>query len=456
MKFQRSAKISALLVAGFLAPVAAAQQAPGTDIQRQVDDAFRQVLSSPGDVGTGYRYARLLIDSGNFEGGIAALERLLLDPNASPTIRLELAVLYYRLGSYATAESYARAAMADSRLDEKLRGDARRLADDASRRTQVHQLTGSVTAGLRGQTNPTAAPESDLIRSLGLSVPRPDNVKAKSDFDAQLSGRAEHVWDFGRQDRLALVSTLSGFANHYFDGARYGTRPGKTDGLDLAILEGTSGLRFQPFSQVAGFTVRPYLLAADVLLTGRQYFASWGGGVDLSYRFDEGAGLLEGSLEVRQNEYTSRADVSDADAQSGPDSVLRLRALRELAPGRVLVGELALRDHSTDRDYFDYQSADARVSFIFNYANPLGFDGRLWTTTPYTGVVFRGYGGPDPTVAPGTTREDTEWRVGFWNQIPVSDTWSVLIQAEYARIDSNLSNYEYENGSAMVGMTWRF
>lgn len=78
-----------------------AQEAPGIPaLDRQVDEAFRQVLKTPANQETGLQYARLLIATGNYEGGVAALERLLLNADPQPAIRVELAVLYYRLGSY--------------------------------------------------------------------------------------------------------------------------------------------------------------------------------------------------------------------------------------------------------------------------------------------------------------------------------------------------------------------
>ena len=67
-------------------------------LDRQVDEAFRQVLKTPASLDAGLKYARLLVAAGNYEGGVAALERLLLSPNPQPGIRVELAVLYYRLG----------------------------------------------------------------------------------------------------------------------------------------------------------------------------------------------------------------------------------------------------------------------------------------------------------------------------------------------------------------------
>lgn len=80
---------------------------PDGSLDRQIDEAFQRVLKAPADASAGNSYATLLVKAGNYEGAIAALERQLLDPQAPPTARMELAVLYYRLGSYAMSESFA-------------------------------------------------------------------------------------------------------------------------------------------------------------------------------------------------------------------------------------------------------------------------------------------------------------------------------------------------------------
>jgi tetratricopeptide (TPR) repeat protein len=128
---------------------------------------FRQVLSAPGDLDVGLRYARLLVQAGNFEGGVASMERLLLAPNPPASLRLELAILYYRLESYAVAESYLRAAIAAPSLPDVLLRQAEQILRDVAKRNQTNQFSGFRMLGVRGQTNPTARTDEDFIRAGG-------------------------------------------------------------------------------------------------------------------------------------------------------------------------------------------------------------------------------------------------------------------------------------------------
>lgn len=440
--FSKAAAFKAALALSAFA-ISSTAHAQANDPRLQVDQAFRALLAAPSNLDLGYSYARALINAGNYEGGIAALERMLLDPNASPSIRLELAVLYYRLGSYDMASSYAQAAAADPRLDPSLRTAAQKLVTDAGNRTKTHQFSGSLMTGLRLQSNPTAK-----------ATDAPGG--SESEADIFVNGRLEHVWDFGAQNGTALVSTVSGYASRFFDGAKYNTKPGKQDPQDLFAVEATSGIRFAPApAAIPGLTLRPYVLLGDALLDAHQYFMSFGGGIDSSFRSENGKWLLEGNYEARGTDYNSRSDVSEANKQGGLENILRLRAGFEVAPGHLLLGEIIGRNHNTDRDYFDFNSAELRATYLLNYTNPLGWDQQVWTSSVYAGPTVRHYGGADATIDPDT-RHDTEWRIGLTTTTPITDSWSVVLQAEYTRNDSNISNYDYNNALGLVGVMWRY
>lgn len=101
---------------------ASAQTDATQTLERQSDEAFRQVLQQPQNLSLWSSYSQLLVRQGNYEGGIAALERLLLEPDASPSLRVEIGVLYYRLASYSMSEAMLRKALEDARLpgDQRL------------------------------------------------------------------------------------------------------------------------------------------------------------------------------------------------------------------------------------------------------------------------------------------------------------------------------------------------
>jgi len=74
------------------------------------DKAFQATLEKPSDPETLARFADLAVKVGDIEGAISALERLLLIDANQPEVKLELGVLYYRLGSVDAARMYLESA----------------------------------------------------------------------------------------------------------------------------------------------------------------------------------------------------------------------------------------------------------------------------------------------------------------------------------------------------------
>ncbi|CCG41161.1 tetratricopeptide repeat protein [Magnetospirillum molischianum] len=428
------------------APVQA-QEAARPNISAQIDQAFGDVLGNPANLQVGRRYASLQVEGGNFEGAIATLERLLLDPAADPSIRVELGMLYYRVASYAMAESYLTSALADPRVSGPLRRDAETLLNNVKRRNAPGgMLNGAVSIGLRGQSNPTAASSAGNLSYGGIRVPIPEQSRRKSDVDVFMSAAAAHEWDLETQNSAAIVSNGAVFANRYGNAEGYNADKVKTDPQDLVVLTATSGVRFKPSPlDLPDLTIRPYLGVSELLLSGNQYMAAAGGGLDLAYTLNGGATLLGMTYDIRRTVYADRADISESGAQSGYEQSVQLKAVQEVAPLNIVSANFTLRDHQADRSYFEYRSVEARVGYGLSYGNPVRWDERLWTSSVYGGPVLRYYQGADPVVDPATTRKDVEWRVGASQVVPMTDALSLLLGVDYTVSDSNLPNYCYDN-----------
>lgn len=103
--------IGALLAVGLAnAQSAPAQSAlPAGDpsaVRALYDTAFQETLRKPADPATLVSFAEIAIAVGDLEGAISALDRLLLIDGDQPDVKLELGVLYFRLGSFEAARSY--------------------------------------------------------------------------------------------------------------------------------------------------------------------------------------------------------------------------------------------------------------------------------------------------------------------------------------------------------------
>ena len=96
-------------------------------VQALYDTAFQETLRKPADPATLVSFAEIAISIGDLEGAISALDRLLLIDGDQPDVKLELGVLYFRLGSFEAARSY---------LEEV--GASKRASDTAKERASAY------------------------------------------------------------------------------------------------------------------------------------------------------------------------------------------------------------------------------------------------------------------------------------------------------------------------------
>lgn len=84
----------------------AAGVAPNSEMRAAYHASFQETLRKPSDPATLMAFAEIAIKTGDLEGAISALDRLLLIDGDQPEVKLELGVLYFRLGSFEAARTY--------------------------------------------------------------------------------------------------------------------------------------------------------------------------------------------------------------------------------------------------------------------------------------------------------------------------------------------------------------
>ena len=73
---------------------------------QEKEEVFKQLFKDPTNLSLLFKYANLSILVGDLEGAIGVFEQMLIYDSELPRIRLELGVLYFRLGAYALANNY--------------------------------------------------------------------------------------------------------------------------------------------------------------------------------------------------------------------------------------------------------------------------------------------------------------------------------------------------------------
>ena len=95
--------------------------APADATRLLYDAAFQETLRKPADPATLVAFAEIAVKVGDLESAISALDRLLLIDGGQPEVKLELGVLYFRLGSFEAARGYLEEVRTSPRASAELK-----------------------------------------------------------------------------------------------------------------------------------------------------------------------------------------------------------------------------------------------------------------------------------------------------------------------------------------------
>ena len=224
---------AALFTAGAAWAQAPSGAATGS-LQAQYDEAFQETLRDPANLDVLFRFAGLAIETGDLEGAISALERMLIINPDLTRVRLELGVLYFRLGSYPAAQSYLQAVLSSSSLSPEIRARAEQFMTETQKRLSPSYFAGEAFIGWRYQSNANLGPSNSTVLLFGAPASLNQAATGTPDWGVVSSLQVMHRYDLGTQNKAALETQFTGYANRQF----------QTSTTDVSLLQLTTGPRF--------------------------------------------------------------------------------------------------------------------------------------------------------------------------------------------------------------------
>ena len=430
-------------VLGLAAAHAQPSPAPGTD--PQYDLLFQRVLRDPANLDLNFEFAKSASARGDLEAAIGSLERMAFyNPNL-PRVRLELGVLYFRLGSYEMARSYLASVLDAPDVPPEVRDRVAPFLAEIDRRLNTSQWSFYGQAGLRHQTNATAGPSSPYVRAAGFDAILDRQFVKRPDWNAFALGTVRHVHDFENQRGDVWDTTVAAYYANQFRFSRF----------NLGLIEVQTGPRLALAPDWwPGLSVRPYVVGTAVSLGDEPYLGSKGAGISIAVPLD-GIGYVEPFTEVRNRHFGNTPEFVNAAEQTGRLWLSGAAATGDIVPGALRwQARLTYAIASTRRLYTAYEQVLFEFGLPIEFAGPWG--DRRWLVTPIAAVGRSDYAGPNAAVDPFMRRRETEYRGGVQVEVPVTAALGLGVQVQYAVIDSNIRNYRTSNLSVLFGPTLRY
>jgi len=441
-------KIAATLAFALLLCGGAHAQGPApATLQARYEAAFQETLRDPGNLDALFRFASLAVETGDLEGAVSALERMLILNPDQPRVRMELGILYFRLGSYQAARTYLETALSSPALPPEQRSRAEEFLAEAKKRLSPSYFAGEAFFGWRYQSNANLGPANANVLLFGAPANLNQSATGTADWGVVSTLQVMHRYDLGTQDRGALETQFAGYANRQF---QLGT-------TNVAQVQLTTGPRFQVFADTFDdMTVKPFLNIGYVWLYDTPYYGAWGGGF-------EGALQITGKLRnvstfsTQQQDHPNTWYLPANNQYSGTAYIGTTTFEYAVNPAVAVFGNgMASRFQASFTPAQGYMLWSLGGGMAFRFADPLFGGPQPWSI----GVVYTqqwwNYDAPDPTVDPTVARTQLDSVVSVTLSVPFDERTTMRLSAGRFARGSNLPNYAFDNTTTMLGVSWRF
>ena len=393
--------VCALVVWGSLFGTAVAQGPvnASSDQEREYEAAFQEMLRKPADLDVLFKFATIATKSGDYEGAISALERMLLVNPDLPRVRLELAVLYYRLGSFEVSRTYLETVLASPGITPEVRARAQQYLAEVEKRGSRSRFVGEVFGGVRYQSNANLGPPTSNVRLFGQTANLNKSALGTADWGGVTSGYVRHIYDLGGQDKGALETQFSGYANRQF----------QVSAANVSILDLTSGPRFQAFQGIfEDVTIKPLGSLGFIWVNDVPYYGSYGSGVEvgalLSNRMRNTTNFVYRRLLYQDSWYLPFNSLYTGNEYSA-NSTFQY-ALTEVVQ---LFANGNLQRYMTDNSpQYSYVLTGVGGGMQFRFPDPLFKSELPWSIALSANVQWWYYDQPDPIIDPSVTRQQND------------------------------------------------
>ena len=424
-----------------------AAPAASSELRKQYDAAFQETMRKPADLDVLFRFASLATQIGDLEGAISALERMLLINADLPRVRLELGVLYYRLGSYEAARTYLASALKSPSLPADVRRKADEYLAEIESKARPSSFGGDVFFGWRYQSNANLGPATSRVLLFGQPANLNQAGIGTADWGAVSSLQLRHRWDFGHQDKSALETQFAAYASRQF----------QLSAANVSLLDLTTGPRFQIFNGIyEDVSLRPFLTGGHVWVNDTPYYGSWGGGLEGTALLADG--LRNSTILVFRRQDNQDTSYLPANSQYRGTSLSANTVFQyDFGPMLTLfaVGSIQ-RFYADIAPWQSYSLYGVGGGFAFRFPDPVLRTGLPWTISLSATEQWWTYDQPDIVVDPGVMRYQNDTILSIVLAVPFDERTTFSLSAGRFVRSATVPNYEFENNSFMFGVNWRF
>jgi len=418
-----------------------------SDVERQYNAAFQDMLARPANLDVLFKFASLASQTGDLEGAVSALERMLLINPDLPRVRLELGVLYYRLGSYEVSRTYLEGALKSPNLPPEVRSRANQFMSEVASKERPSHFSGDLFVGWRYQSNANLGPATTNVLLFGQIASLNQQAVGTSDWGVVSSAQIRHSYDLGRQDKSAIETTFSAYVNRQF----------QTAVANVTLLDLSSGPRFQVFNGTfEDVSLKPFVSAGYIWVNDAPYYGSYGGGVEMGALLSDRLRNVS-TVQWRRHDHTDNWYLPTNNQYRGVEYTATTGLQFALSNLVTLFATGTASRYQTDQTPAQsYSLYGLGGGMAFRFADPVLKTTLPWSVSLTVTENWWSYDAPDATIDPTAMRRQADTIASLTFAIPFDDRTTFSVTGSRFVRTATIANYAFDNNSLMFGIGWHF
>lgn len=439
--------IAALAVFSCLVSPARAQNAQDSSINSAIDrmDAnlptqerkaalFAAMQEQPNNLDYFFEYAQISMQLGDYNDAAEAYRHMLQLVPTLDRVKLELSIAYLKSGRYDEAKAELEE-LRQHKVPTRVRQNIDILLSRIEQATKQHFFSGSMTAGLNFDSNGNSAPDSGQVLVLDtLFTLTPDSV-SQSDWQGFASATLNHQYRASPDSAWQWRSSAT-----YFQ-----TEQDTLDDLNLNVMVMQTGpvYRFNEGRTQADVTAG----YTHILLNNHSYLRqpSLEGGLE---QIITPQLRLRASLRREFRGFLNAPSVSTYEDRRGHTTQGRLAAFYSLSEQALLDVQLTLRYEEARAEQYSNFQVQPQIGLTYQWDNGIFARGQL----SYRDFNYEQADG----FVSERTRHDREKSLGLTMGKSLDNNMTLTAGYEYRDLNSNLTNYAFDNHRFSTVLGWQF
>ena len=394
-----------------------------------------------------FKFAAIAAQTGDVEGAISALERMLLINSDLPRVRLELGVLYYRLKSYDVARTYLEGALESPNVPPEVRSRAEQFLAQIANQQKRSRFAGEVFQGFRYQSNANLGPATSSVRLFGQAANLNQQAVGAPDWGSVTMLSLRHVYELTNRDKSALETAFVGYINRQFQQSQ----------ANVSLIDVTTGPRFQVFeTQFEDVTIRPLGAFGAIWVNDTPYYVSFGGGVEVNTMLSDRLRNISTAV-WRKQVYPDTNYLPTNSLFTGTQYTFNTVFPFQLSPSVTVFGSGSLQRYQTEQaPWQSYSLWGFGGGMSFQFPDPILGTGLPWVISFAGSMQWWHYDAPDAIVDPTEYRNQQDVILNVSLAIPLDDRTTFTLSGGRFVRQASIPNYAFDNNNIMFGVSWRF